>query len=68
MGQSGAVVWQAGKLNFVIEVSTFLQFEQGNVIPTEQEQNYLNVSFLWVPSQVRKVLVILTFQSVFCKL
>lgn len=33
VGESRTLLWQASQLNLVIDNSTFLQFEQGNVIP-----------------------------------
>lgn len=34
VGQSRTVLWQASRLNFVIDNSTLLQLKQGDVIPT----------------------------------
>lgn len=34
VGECCTVLWQASQLDFVIDNSTFLQLEQGNVIPT----------------------------------
>ncbi len=34
VGQSITVLWQASRLNLVIDNSSFLQLKQGDVIPT----------------------------------
>lgn len=34
VGERSTMLWQASRLNFVIDNSIFLQLKQGNVIPT----------------------------------
>lgn len=38
VGEGSTMLWQASRLNLVIENSTFLQFKQGYVIPTLQDE------------------------------